>query len=268
MHPFDKAIQLTQTQDHGFIGATSPDYANMVGPFGGIICAVMLNSVLGHPERIGDPVALTVNFAGPVPDGAFDIETRNTRTNRSTQHWNMQMNSGGQICVSASAIFAIRRDTWSVSEKTALANPPSPETLPREDLTMRPAWVHSYDLRFVKGGLPGVFEGKVQDDSETVVWIKDEPFRPLDFTSLAALSDCFYPRILIRRHKIVACGTVSLTTYFHTDAAALAKQADRYVLGTARALNFSNSYCDQNAEIWSDSGELLASSHQIVYYRE
>lgn len=268
MHPFDKAIKLTPIQAHRFSGATNPGYANMVGPFGGIICATMLNAVLENPEHIGDPVALTVNFAGPVPDGAFEIETRNTRTNKSTQHWNMQMNSGGQMCVSASAVFAIRRDIWSVPEKMAPANLPSPETLSREDLAMRPAWVHRYDLRFVKGGLPGMFEGKVQDDSETVVWIKDEPSRFHDFASLAALCDCFYPRILIRRHKIVACGTVSLTTYFHTDTAALSKQADCYVLGAARALNFSNGYCDQSAEIWGDSGKLLASSHQIIYYRE
>jgi acyl-CoA thioesterase len=59
-----------------------------------------------------------------------------------------------------------------------------------------------------------------------------------------------------------------MTTYFHADTAALNEQADRYVIGTARALNFSNNYCSQNAEIWSDTGRLLASTHQIVYYRE
>jgi hypothetical protein len=40
------------------------------------------------------------------------------------------------------------------------------------------------------------------------------------------------------------------------------------VLGTARALNFRNGYFDQSAEVWGDDWQLLASSHQIVYYRE
>ncbi len=48
----------------------------------------------------------------------------------------------------------------------------------------------------------------------------------------------------------------------------LRAQGDRHVLGTARALNFRNGYFDQSAEVWSDDWQLLASSHQLVYYRE
>jgi len=59
-----------------------------------------------------------------------------------------------------------------------------------------------------------------------------------------------------------------MTTYFHADQALLNAQADRYVLGSARGLNFRNGYFDQSAEIWSDAGQLMASSHQVVYFRE
>jgi acyl-CoA thioesterase len=40
------------------------------------------------------------------------------------------------------------------------------------------------------------------------------------------------------------------------------------VLGSARALAYRNGYFDQSAEIWGDDGQLLASSHQMVYFRE
>jgi hypothetical protein len=68
-HDFDAAIQLEALGGHRYGGATSPAYANMVGPFGGITSAVLLNATLLHPERQGEPIALTVNFAGPVADG-------------------------------------------------------------------------------------------------------------------------------------------------------------------------------------------------------
>ncbi len=58
-----------------------------------------------------------------------------------------------------------------------------------------------------------------------------------------------------------------MTTYFHADAAALAAQGDRHLLGTARAGRFHDGYQDQSAELWSDGGVLLASSHQLLYYR-
>ena len=50
--------------------------------------------------------------------------------------------------------------------------------------------------------------------------------------------------------------------------ALLAAQGDRHVLACARALAFRNGYFDQSAEIWSDHGQLLASTHQMVYFRE
>ena len=61
---------------------------------------------------------------------------------------------------------------------------------------------------------------------------------------------------------------MSLTTYFHADAAQLAAQGERHLLATARALAYRNGYFDQSAEVWADGGDLLASTHQMVYYRD
>lgn len=63
-------------------------------------------------------------------------------------------------------------------------------------------------------------------------------------------------------------GTVSLTTYFHADADTLAVIGDGHVLGNAQAQVFTQGFFDQSAQIWRADGVLLASSHQIVYYKE
>jgi len=88
MHPFDEAIDLRaselQVTPHEFTGSTHPGYANMIGPFGGTTSAQLLQSAMLHPDRLGDPVALTVNFAAPVADGAIRFVARPVRTNRST----------------------------------------------------------------------------------------------------------------------------------------------------------------------------------------
>jgi hypothetical protein len=85
-HTFDQAIALTPTAEGQYTGATSPAYANMVGPFGDVTAAVALNAVLQHPALLGEPVALTVNFCAALADGAFTATARPARTNRSTQH--------------------------------------------------------------------------------------------------------------------------------------------------------------------------------------
>ena len=49
-HLFDQAVALKMQADGRFLGHTSPAYANMVGPFGGITAAQAVNAVLQHPD--------------------------------------------------------------------------------------------------------------------------------------------------------------------------------------------------------------------------
>lgn len=72
-HPFDTALQLQTLGGDTRRGRTHPEWANMVGPFGGITTAVLLRAIQSHPDRLGDPLAVTVNFAAPIADGDFDI---------------------------------------------------------------------------------------------------------------------------------------------------------------------------------------------------
>ena len=39
-----------------------------------------------------------------------------------------------------------------------------------------------------------------------------------------------------------------------------------HVLGVARVLRYHAGFFDQRAEVWSHSGQLLASSQQMVYF--
>ncbi|MCB1999653.1 MAG: thioesterase family protein, partial [Rhodoferax sp.] len=78
----------------------------------------------------------------------------------------------------------------------------------------------------------------------------------------------FYPRIFLRRRRRVPAGTVSMTVYFHADDAALRATADGHVLGQARAHGFGAGFHDQSAWLWNAAGQLLATSVQVVYYKE
>lgn len=266
-HPLDEATRLWPGEDGALVGRTHPAYANMVGPFGGTTAATLLNAALIHPARLGDPVALTVNYAGPVADGEFRVEATPVRTNRSTQHWSIVLTQGGEVATTATAVFAVRRETWSSTEVGFPQVPPASE-LVRATGPAVAVWSRAYDMRFVRGGLPDPSEPAGDRDSRSTLWLRDDPPRPLDFLALAAISDAFFPRLYVRRPQRAPAGTVSITTYFHADSALLAKQGDRAVLGDARASHFGRGYHDQVAEVWSADGEMLATSHQIVYYKE
>lgn len=264
-HIFDTAIALQPVREGHYTGHTHPGYANMVGPFGGVIGACLLNAIMQHPVRLGEPLSLTVHFAAPVADGPFSVHAKAVRTNRSTQHWYVELIQDEEVAAFATAVTAVRRDTWQALDAVFPQVARSAGIAPAPPIP-RAAWTARYDMRFIDG-LPGA-PGSASDSSESRLWIRDAPERPLDFLSLSAICDAFFPRIFVRRPKWVPIGTVALTTYFHADAGQLAEQGSAPVLGLARALNFRKGFFDQTAEIWSETGALLATTHQVVYFKE
>ena len=266
MHAFDAAIALAPQGEGACQGHTSPAYANMIGPFGGITAAQALNAVLQHPQRLGEPVAFTVNFAAALGDGPFVALARPARTNRSTQHWVIELRQGDQAVATATAVTALRRETWSATESPMPETPP-PQDVPPPGRAGRVEWLNRYEMRFIEGSMPPAWNGADEQDSRTRLWVRDKPPRPRDFASLAAIADVFFPRIWRRRAKLTPLGTVSMTVYFHCSAAQLAATGTGYLLGQAQAQAFRDGYFDQTAQLWNEAGEMLATSHQIVYYK-
>ena len=266
LHPFDQAIALELQPDGHWLGHTSPAYANMVGPYGGITAAQMLNAVLLHPQRLGDPLALTVNYAAGVADGPFVLQARPARTNRSTQHWVIELLQDGHSVATATAITAKRRQTWSSDEQAPPAGPPPSEVATLEWPGLL-AWLGCYEMKPIKGAMPTRWDGLGQD-SLSQLWVRDKPARRLDFAALSALADVFFPRIFLRRAKRVPVGTVSMTVYFHADASQLEEVGAGYLLAQARAQAFRHGFFDQTAQLWSEDGALLVTTQQVVYYKE
>jgi acyl-CoA thioesterase len=268
MHLFDQAIALTPTEGDSFSGVTNPAWGNFIGPFGGITAAVLLNAVMQHKSLLGEPIAQTINYCAAVADGSFDIEAKPVRTNRSTQHWMLTMTQSGQVVMTGTVVTAARRETWSGQDaKMPTANSPISYPVSKRSAPMR--WLERYEIRPIVGGIPSAMDER-ENDSLSQLWMKDADPRPIDIQSLAAFCDLFFPRLLLRRAKMVPFGTVSMTSYFHTDSAQLkaCATADNYLYGQARAQAYRNGFFDQTAQLWSESGILLASTHQVVYYKE
>ncbi|MDB5859103.1 MAG: hypothetical protein JWQ76_2792 [Ramlibacter sp.] len=265
-HVFDAAIGLEALADGAWQGHTSPAYGNMIGPYGGITAAQALNAVLQHPELLGEPVALTVNFAAALADGLFVVRPRPARTNRSTQHWIIEILQDGQVVVTATAVTALRRETWAGHE-AAMPEVPRPQDVPRSQ-PRGVEWLHRYDMRFLAGAIPREWNGQGAGESLSRLWVRDEPPRPLDFPSLTALADVFFPRLWLRRARLTPLGTVSFTVYFHAGSEQLRATDSGYLLIQARGQGFGGGYFDHAGQLWNEAGELLATTHQVVYYKE
>ena len=120
-----------------------------------------------------------------------------------------------------------------------------------------------YDIRFALG------EVRMENPSSlTHTWIRDAEPRPLDFLSLTAYADTFAPRIFFRRPKLVPVGTVSMNIYYHIDAEDLARHGTEPVLGVAQGQVGYKGYADHEAQLWSGANTLLATTQQMLWYKE
>jgi acyl-CoA thioesterase len=265
-HLFDDATRVT-AGDSVWQGRTSDDYWAFVGPFGGATAATIMRALIDHPQRAGDPLSLTVNFCAPIAQGAFDLDVRLVKANRSTQHWLVELTQGGaDVATLATAVFAERRPSWSHQQAEFPKAPGFEQILPYPKVAA--PWVKQYDFRFAEGE-PN-FEGASRaatPNAFSKLWIGDRIPRKIDMLSLMSMSDAFFGRVFHARRELVPFGTVSLTTYFHADSEDLAAEDINRVLAVADAKIFHKSYGDQTGELWSPNGHLLATTHQIAYFK-
>lgn len=266
MTPLDEALRLEALAEGRFRGHTHPGYANMVGPFGGITAAQALAAVMQHPARIGEPLTLTVNYCAAMADGGFDAIAQAVKTNRTTQHWWVELRQDGRTVTSATAVTALRRQVWQRVEHQ-MPVVPAPETLARAPSLRFVEWPRRYEMRVIDDPLPLVDDDTEHPSSRGRMWVRDDPPRPLDACALAAICDVFFPRIWRRRARKTPAGTVSMTVCFHADAALLAATGSSPLLAQAQAQAFRCGFFDQAVQVWNREGELLATSQQVVYHK-
>ncbi len=268
MHHFDQAVSLTPLREGSYSGQTSKEYGNIAGPFGGATSAVLLNAVLSDLRCTGDPVSITVNFCAAVADGEFSISSRLVRAGKYIQHWLIELAQGPKVCSTATIICARRVEGF------AHQTIKPPQTPGFDDCTPLPIkgysnWLNRYEFRFSEGApMPPKKTGSKFGSSKTTVWVKDAPDRPLDYLSLAAISDSFILRLLQVRGTMVPMGTVSLTTHFIGSADEIAAQGAAPLLGEADTIRFQSNFHDQTMRLWGGTGNLLATGSQIVWFKE
>jgi len=263
-HIFDEAITLSGEFDNQK-STVNPAYQNMVGPFGGVTAATLLQSVLRHPSVKGTPASMTVNFLGAIQETDISVQPRMIRENRTNQHWIVEAQCGAETVATATLVFASRVDSWTSTEMT-MPNAPDHKELAPLSTDPLPPWVQQYDMRFVRGN-PLTAPEQDAPPSETLHWVSDRPTREIDFTSLCAMCDTFFPRLFIHTRQMVPLGTVSFTVYFHVNQQGLDELDDTWILGHARASKFYGNYFDQSGEVWGSNGNLLATTSQLSYYK-
>ena len=259
---FDAATALTPVSDGVWEGAIADGWATPRGPLGGYVMALVMR---GFEEAIADPNrsarSATMHFLRPPGVGPVRVEAQVERAGRSLTAVSGRLIQDDKLIGIALGAYSlpweapVLEDTEPVPE---VDPPEGREPLgvgPRKDapppdfaqrVTMQP--------RFGETPFSGGTSGEVGG------WMGLVEERPLDALSVAVLADAWFPAPWPRLTEFAAAPTIDLTVHFRVAL----PLPDQLLLGRFRNRMVKEGFFDEDGELWTPDGTLVAQSRQLA----
>jgi acyl-CoA thioesterase len=272
---FDRDTEVRALGGGAFEGRIDGGWWIVRGPNGGYLAAILLRALaaaVGDPERA--PRSLTVHFLRPPAEGPVRIETRLERVGRTLTTATARMLQEGRLQALAVAAFAKPRQAPELHhavmpeveppERLALlprvAPPPSQGADDPPPLSMR----ERYEERWALGAPPGSpGSGRALAGG----WIRLREPRALDAPLLAALSDAWPPAVFSTAELGTIAGgvpTIDLTVHFRAPLPPPGAGPHDWALVAFQTREAREGFIEEDGEIWSRDGVLLAQSRQLA----
>ena len=245
------------------------------GPNGGYVAAIVLrameatvNDVTRHPR------SLTVHFTAPPVEGAAVVHTTVERAGRSITTVTARLIQNDRVCAFAIGAFS---DEWPGPEVQDRSRPvaPPPEqcavhsptppnrssgSAPNAPVFTPPPLTDRYDMRWAIGSPPRT-DG---DQALAGGWIRFSDPHLMDACAAAAVSDAWIPPIFSRVQQPMVVPTIDLTVHFRSRLPLQGAVADDWLLCMFRTTVVQEGFLEEDGEIWSRDGRLLAHSRQLA----
>jgi acyl-CoA thioesterase len=230
------------------------------GPNGGYIAAILLRALadtVGDPERA--PRSLTVHYLAPPSDGEARIETTIERRGRSLTSVSARLLQQDRLLAIALGAFSLPREAASFSDVLPpVVSPPEqcveiPKRIP----------IHErFEQRWALGAPP--FSGGYIALAGGWIRIAEGD---LDAPLVAAFTDAWPPAVFGRLTEGqigAAVPTIDLTIHFRTPLPPAGVKPGDFALCVFRSRYARDGFLEEDGEIFSASGELLAHSRQLA----
>lgn len=257
-----------------FAGRIDRGWWIVKGPNGGYVAAILLRAMqaaAGDAERA--PRSLTVHFTAPPAEGPVRIETRLERAGRSLSTVSARMLQEGRRVALALGAFSRPREALEV-HSAPMPEAPPPERCPSLEalgpaapagMTLR----ERLESRYVFGPDPAAAGGTAPAaEARSGGWIRlAEGARPLDAPLATLFCDAWPPAVFswVAPERLSSgVPTVDLTVHFRGRLPPPGMGAGELVLAAFRSREAREGFVEEEGELWSREGLLLAQSRQLA----
>ena len=259
MSAFARATAVDPLGEGVWRAACDPAWNTQLGPNGGYLAAIILRAMLAElDDEARAARSLTCHYLRPPGAGELRLDVTVERSGRSLSTIGARLSQEGALCVIAVGAFAVE---FRGAMDYAAAPPPMPA--PAEVERLAPVAIVPITEHFEMRPTIGAPLYAGAPESTSGGWLRFAEAQPLDAPALAMFADAWWPSPLPRLTRPAAAPTIDLTVHFRAPAAAAAI-ADEPVLAVFRSSTAADGFFEEDGELWSADGILLAHSRQLA----
>ncbi len=265
---FDRDTALSAQGDGRFGVTIDRGWWIIRGPNGGYIAAILATAAAATIDDDARPLrSLTIHFLRPPQEGPAEVEAVIERAGRTVTTVSVRLVQNGKVQAIATAAHAVPREMDGFVHAEMPKVPPPSECAPRTRAPRvdGPTLHERYDQRFAIGPAPFSDEPRTRE-ARTGGWIRLNEPRPWDAAEIAAIADAWPPAVFASHDMPDNTGgvpTVDLTVHLLNPEALARLAPDAFVLVDFTTRAVQGGYLEEDGEIWSEDGVLLAQARQV-----
>jgi acyl-CoA thioesterase len=266
---FERDTAVEMIAPGRFRARLDPRWRIAVGPNGGYLAAILLRAIqtsVGDPERA--PRSLTVHYVSRAEGEGVEIATSEERAGRSLTTVTARMLQGERVVAVATAALSRPRH---LRERLALHHARLPDVIP---LAQARRWAappgshaavfhQQFEARWAIPELPR----SGSTTARSAAWMRMADPQVPDAPLVALLADALPPAVfalVAPSDEPIYVPTVDLTVHFRAPLPAEGVAADDFLLLDFRTRVVADGFLEEDGEIWTAGGVLLAQSRQLA----
>lgn len=262
MSIFDEATMVEPLGGGRFAATVHPGWSAPRGPNGGYLAALMLRAmqaVVSDPAR--RPRSLTLHYLRPPAEAPAEIAVVVEREGRNMTTVSARMVQDHKLCLLGLAALSADfpgQPAWTT---------PAPDVPAFEDVEpwplhpRHPPISQRFELRHAIGPQPFSSGGEALAGGWLAFRAPDDA-RPVDALAIAAMTDAWLPAPWARLDRPVGAPTIDLTIHFRAPELVLPPGEPVLVRFATRTAH--GGFSEEDGEVWSRDGVLLAQSRQLA----
>lgn len=265
---FDDAIALSPLGEGRYGCDISRDYWIVAGPNGGYIGALL---VAAAEDDIDDPsrqlAGMTVHYLRRPSEGPAELQVTTLHHGRSVAYRRVELIQGHRLVASGTGSWAVPMHGIEVGGWEPPEVPAPQDCLPMSAIRTTDAlpFHQQWDIRTVDG----IRFGEGGDDRNLTMtwWFRPAEHRPLDGPLVFQVADAMPPPIFLVAMPTGGAPTIDLSVHVRTRLDDVPWDEGDWLLLRFSTRYGSNGFVEEDGEIWTADGTLVAHSRQLALAR-